>query len=278
MKTLIIGMMLLLAQIAAQPPASKLPAEDDYAVGAGDVLAITVFGEPNYSRPDVPIDNDGTIEVPDLGRLKVVGKTTRQIQQMIASQYVERAILLRPNVAVTVKEFRSQTVWVTGQVRNPSSIPLRGDLSLPAAIQAAGGFANDAGLEIHIFRARPGDSASAPAEPDRQPDQIVSREDFDAGRAAGIRLRDADTVRVPSAPKFYVAGFVKTPGEYVLRPGLTVFDAVMSLAGGLDQYAAKNRIEVTRTVNGRPQTFKPKDLMTEPVQAGDRIYVPRRRI
>lgn len=282
MNTLLLGLVLLVAQ--AQPPAPPTPqppgrqqqAEQEYVVGIGDLLAVRVFGEDAYTR-DAPVESDGTIDVADIGRVPVVGKTTRQIAQAIASEYVRRNLLLKPNVIVTVKDYRSQQVWVTGQVKNPGAIQLKGNLSLMAALSEVDYFTSDAGPEIHIFHAKPGQSADAPALTTGKPDVIVTREQVEAGQAGTVRLQDGDTINVPKAPQFYVSGNVRNPGQYAIRPGLTVWDAVASLAGGLDQYAAKNRITIIRTVNGKQKEVHPKDLLKELVQPDDRIIVPRRR-
>jgi polysaccharide biosynthesis/export protein len=287
MKTLLIAMLLFSGR-AQQPPAQTVPppqtppaprqaAEPEYVVGVGDVLTVKVFGEDTYSRDAAPVEQDGMIEVLEIGRMPVSGKTTRQIAQEIADEYAKRKILLKPNVSVTVRDYRSQQVWMTGQVRNPGAIQLKGNTSLMKALSDVEYFTQDAGPEIHIYRAKPGQDADTPAKPTGKPDQVISREDVDSGVAGSVTLRNGDTVNVPKAPTFYVSGFVRNPNQFTIRPGLTVWDAVASLAGGLDPLAAKNRIEVTRTENGRTKTFKPKDLMKELVKPDDRINVPKRK-
>ena len=48
----------------------------------------------------------------------------------------------------------------------------------------------------------------------------VSLEDLREGRLkANILLQDSDTIIVPPAERYYVSGYVKQPGSFVLRPG-----------------------------------------------------------
>jgi polysaccharide export outer membrane protein len=93
------------------------------------------------------------------------------------------------------------------------------------------------------------------------------------GRAATIRLRAGDTVFVPKAETFYISGEVKNPGALVHTEGLTLLQAI-TMAGGLTDRAAKNRVEVTREVNGRSVKLKLKE--NDPVLPNDTIVVPRR--
>ena len=67
----------------AGPPAQAQLASDDYVVGPQDVLNLTVFNDDTLSRPALVVDSDGTIDCPYVGRQKVNGMTTRQIEEML---------------------------------------------------------------------------------------------------------------------------------------------------------------------------------------------------
>ncbi len=275
MTTVLIALMVLLVQVTAQPPADT--GADEYVVGVGDELQLTVFGEDDMTRERLVVDADGTIEVPQLGRVPAAGRTPRQIQDGIADQLLERKIFVRrPSVAIRVIVYRSQTIRVEGQVRNPGVIVMEGMLSLADAIYKAQGLTADAGAVVHVYRAQPGDAAALPL--DRQPDIEISREDVDAGRALHIRLRDGDRVHVPRAPTFKVTGHVRSPAIYTWRPKLTVWEAVSALAGGLTERGAKGRIQIFRVVDGRRQTIDVHKPEEELVQPDDTINVRGRII
>ena len=77
---------------------------------------------------------------------------------------------------------------------------------------------------------------------------------------------------VPEA-RIVIAGDVKTPGEFVLKPGTTVAQAI-ALAGGFTDRARKDGVTLTRRVNGKERTRTVKD--TDVLQPGDLLEVPRR--
>jgi polysaccharide export outer membrane protein len=91
--------------------------------------------------------------------------------------------------------------------------------------------------------------------------------------AANIGLRDGVTIFVPRASLVFVLGDVKTPGSYPIRQDTSVLQA-LALAGGATPTAALNRLKVIRVVGGEKKELSIK--VTEPVQPGDTIVVPRR--
>lgn len=282
MKTALIALVLMTPQVTppatpqTAPPAAATGA-DDYVVGVGDVLSFKVFGEEDTTRDSLPIDPDGTVEIPHLGRIAVVGKTPRQIQEHIESLYIKQGIFKSPSVAVGIRDYRSQTVYVMGPgVKAPQQVTLRGSISVIDAISSAGWFSEDAGSEVYITRRRPGDPPNT-ALLDRAPDLKIPRKDIVEGRALSVKVGPGDTVYVPAADVFFVTGNVKNPNTYTLRQNLTVWQAVSAMAGGLTDRAAKGRIYITRTVKGKEVRIPVKNLNTHIVQANDTIVVPNRR-
>jgi polysaccharide export outer membrane protein len=57
-----------------------------------------------------------------------------------------------------------------------------------------------------------------------------------------------------TAPKVYITGEVLRPGPYVLKPTINVMQAI-SLAGGLGPFAAKQRVQLHRKINGADSIF-----------------------
>jgi polysaccharide export outer membrane protein len=278
MKTLLLAVLSLVAAQSQPPPRPAPPPEAAYVVGVGDELQLRVFGEDDMSRDRLLVDADGTIEVPQLGRMKAAGRTARDIQEHIAEELVRRKIFVRqPSVSVSVAVFRSQAIRVEGRVNRPGEIVMKGRVvTLPDAIYEAGYFAQDAGPFVYVFRARPGESPAAMMS--RKPDLEVAREDINAGRAAGVRLQDGDKVVVPAAPTFKVTGHVRSPAIYTWRPNLTVWEAISALAGGLTERGTKGRVQIQRLVDGKRVTFGVKKVEEELVQPDDTIIVRPRII
>jgi polysaccharide biosynthesis/export protein len=88
-----------------------------------------------------------------------------------------------------------------------------------------------------------------------------------------IELRDGDTIFVPKAELVYVFGEVKNPGGYSVQKSTTVLQA-LSLAGGVTEHGAMNRIQVMRIVNG--QKVEARVKLTDVVRPEDTIIVPQR--
>jgi polysaccharide export outer membrane protein len=120
-------------------------------------------------------------------------------------------------------------------------------------------------------------TASAPVLPDKDNAANIVRVDLKALQngvlAENAALRDGDTIFVPRAESAYVFGQVKTPGAYAIQKDTTVLQA-LSLAGGVTENGAMNRIKVVRVVNGEKRELKMK--LTDLVKAGDTIIVPEK--
>jgi polysaccharide export outer membrane protein len=256
------------------PPSAPRQGVNDYIVGAQDVLKVTVFGVSELTR-DVTVDTDGTFDFPLIGRIKAAGLTVRAIETEIKAR-LSNGLIVNPTVTVDVGAYRSQTVYVLGEVRDPGKKMLAGNASIMTALAEAG-FTTNAGSYV-IVSHRPTGAATpdGPVLPtDNTAGQVrINRKDLEMGRATNVRLQDGDTIFVPKAETFFISGFVRSPGSYAIDGDLNVLQA-LALAGGATDQAAQNRITIDRLVSGTLTHVKVKAL-TDPVKAGDTIIVPRR--
>jgi polysaccharide biosynthesis/export protein len=272
MKRVLPFMLVLLGAAAA---AQEAPKTVDYVVGAQDVLTITVFDEPQLSGR-FRVDADGSFAFPFLGRVKAVGLTLRAIEADLR-QRLREGYLRNPQVTVEVDQFRSQSVFVMGEVRSPGKYALSGTVTLIEALAQAGSVTSAAGNEILIIRAKEGKpvSASPGQDPGTDPDTIrVNLRELEGGKLAeNLTLRDGDTIFVPKADRFFVIGQVRNPGSYVLDHGMTVMQAI-SLAGGTTDRGSNRRVRIVRMQDGKKREFdaQPTDL----VQPGDTVVVRQR--
>jgi polysaccharide export outer membrane protein len=268
MRTLL-ALLLILCQDA------QAPVRQTYTVGPQDVLTITVVGEPDLSGKYV-IDVDGTLDFPWIGRVKAQGQTLRALETAVAKRLNEGGYLVRPQVSIQMQDFRSQTVYVMGEVRQPGEYPLTGNMTI-IDLLAKAVLQTTAGDEILISRRK---GQAAPTGPVLGADQRdvevtrVSKRDIQSGRASQtVTLRDGDTVFVPKAVSIFVTGQVRNPGSYTMEGELTVLQA-LSLAGGLTEKAARGRVKILRVVDGKQKQLNAR--MTDVVKPGDTIEVPSR--
>ena len=146
MSALAAATLLLLAQAPAAG-AETLP----YRVGPGDVLEVVVDGRPDLSRLPT-VQTTGSVWLPRAGEVEVRGLSTGEIAARL-TPLLAGEDLASPRVAVRVREYQSQFVWVRGAVQRPGRKPLRSGTRLLDALLDAGGFQEGASGEVAVERA-----------------------------------------------------------------------------------------------------------------------------
>jgi polysaccharide biosynthesis/export protein len=253
----------LLSVILQATPQPSLSAE--YIVGPQDRLAILVVDEPTLTKT-VTVGTDGTFDYPYIGQVKAAGLSVRSIQVDITTRLKEK-YLRNPQVSIEVESYRSQVVYVWGQVKAPGAVTVMGNINLTEALAKAGSPTPDAGSYIEINRKpRPGSNGDAKPQSER-----ISMADLQSGRAQNILLSDGDTIFVPKAETFYVTGYVKNGGPFLHELGMTVSRAI-SMAGGVTEKGSRGRIRITRVVDGKQVVIKDVKL-DDPVLPGDSVEV-----
>ena len=244
----------------------------NYIIGPQDVLSIMVL-EDDKLNGRYTVESDGTFSFPLVGRVQAAGLSIRAFEAALKARLKE-GFFVNPQVAVVVEQYRSQRVFVTGEVRTPGMIPLTGGMTLVEALTRAGGVnAGSSSGEVAIVREKK--EGHRPVNEDGDEPIRVNLRELESGRGDGnIGLQDGDTVYVLRAESLYVFGEVKSPGAHAVREGMTVLQA-LALAGGATIDAALNRIKIVRMENGERKELK-RAKLTDLVRAGDTIIVPER--
>ena len=125
--------------------------ESDRKIAPLDIIVVDVVGEKELSK-ELRVSSSGTITFPYLGNMEVKGKTPAEVESLLRSQ-LGQDYLVDPQVIITVKEYRTRTVSVIGQVNKPGVIPLPAEqkMGILEALAAAGDLtkvANKNGIEV----------------------------------------------------------------------------------------------------------------------------------
>jgi polysaccharide export outer membrane protein len=251
----------------------------DYVVGAPDALTIAVWNQPNLTGK-FTVEADGTFTFPLIGRVTAGGLTLRAIEAELKRRLGD-GYLKNPQISVSVESYRSQQIFVVGEVRTPGAYPLTGNMTLIEALARAGSITSDASGEALIVHAPVRANATNSSRADGTeaagaPDVVrVQLSELETGSwTQNVRLQDADTIFVSRAASLYVFGQVRNPGAYRMQAGATVLQA-LSLAGGVTDRASTARIKIIRVIDGK-KTEENKVKLDDFVRPGDTIVVPER--
>ena len=238
-------------------------------IAARDKVTIKVVSGVELGATEFTVDADGAIDFPYVGRIKVVGMTTRELGTELAKLLVQaQALSAQAQLTVELQQVAGRTVSVSGAVATPGEFQYAGEISVYGALLRAGGATPLASDEVQIIRAPEGD----------QPSEIVtlSRRQVERGDfATNLTLKDRDRVVVLEARQVFIGGYVGRPAAYTIPPDTTLRQALL-LAGDVTELGARNRIEVLR--NGKKLPEKEVDLDKTIIQPGDTINVPKRRM
>jgi len=250
----------------------------DYVVGRQDVLNITSQDDPALSGK-FTVEADLTFTFPLIGRVRAGGLTLREVESQLQAKLIDDGYFTDPQIRVSIEQYKSQKVYIVGEVRSPGAYALSGDMRLVEALALAGSTLPTAAGEVVIVPAGA--------------DMVLQPASVDAAKAAGgsvvrvnlrelqngafeqnVQLSGGDTVFVLKAENIYVFGQVKNPGAYPLQQDVTTVLQGLALAGGVTERGATSRVEIVRVVKGEQKKIKVK--LEEPLLPGDTIVVPQR--
>ncbi|MEK8051142.1 polysaccharide biosynthesis/export family protein [Ideonella sp. DXS22W] len=283
----------LLAQTTASAPAQsantlpRLPASAPrpaYRLGAGDELAVTVWGPRevwqdvvpqggNPSRSQVTVQDDGAIVLPLVRRVAVAGLTVTEALQRIGEAY--RGVAgARFQVDAALARARPQTVLVEGAVVRPGQVTLapEGSTLGEAVVGAAGGLTEAANPARGVLF-RGGDQYALDWDTAQQGGSDLHR----------VALQPADRIYFPPrrVGVVYVFGEVSNPGLYPIpTQGLTVLQALAQAKGPLVPQADQRALVLLRAGDAAEPAiyrFSLEEALAAPEIAllpGDRLFVP----
>ena len=121
---------------------------EEYKLGAGDRLRVTVFGEPNLSGEYV-LDGTGMVSLPLVGEVGALDMTVREFQRAAEAAY-GNGYLREPRINAEVMNYRP--FYILGEVRAPGEYPYTNDLTVLKAVATAGGFTYRANETVILIK------------------------------------------------------------------------------------------------------------------------------
>lgn len=283
--------------------------EDNYLLGAGDQIEISVFGYQEFTGPKTVLP-DGTISLPVVGSVKAADRTPSQLAADLKTRL--DPYLVEPAVTVSLATLRPVVVNIAGEVQRPGPIQLRsltattvrtatgqagaleGVPTLSAALMEAGGVTQNADIrQVVLRRALPGGRTQDVTVnlwdaiwSDRQPQDLMLRAGdsiYVPKLAAGATLDRRLIARsrlAPATVKVRVVGEVTRPGEIQISPNSSLSSAIAS-AGGFGKEAKPDEVQLIR-LNDAGQIETQKVNLSRlndevQVQEGDVLVVPEKK-
>lgn len=212
------------------------PATYVYKIGVGDLVRVTVWDHPELTNPagnttgqlqGQTVLPDGTFFFPFLERVKALGRTTDEVRMEMASRLEKFIRSPQVDVYIQPNGFRSQRVYVSGEVTEPGFLPITDvPLRLSDAIAQAEGLTREADLENVTLQ--------------RQNSTYVLNAYkllYEGDLSQNILLKNGDVLNIPDRRlrKVFLMGEVIRPSSFVMPVGKLTLAEVLSDVGGINQ-------------------------------------------
>ncbi len=255
--------LLLGGSATAHAQATAPAAAPEYRLGAGDVLRITVFQNPDLTL-ETRVTEAGVISYPLLGPVRVGGLGVTAAEKLLADGLKSGNFVRNPQVTLVVMQVRGNQASVLGMVNRPGRYPIEvTDMRLSDLLALAGGTAPGGADGVVLTGVRDG-------KPFRHEVDLPTLF-APGGEAHNLRILNGDTVWVDRQPLVYIYGEVQRPGPMRLERGMTLMQA-LATGGGLTQRGTEKGIRVHRRGEaGAVQLLQP--AMDEKMRDGDVVFV-----
>lgn len=235
----------------------------EYRLGAGDAIRISVFQNPDLTL-ETRVTENRTITFPLIGTITIGGLTIGAAEQVIARALQSQGFLKQPNVNIVLLQNRGNQVSVFGQVTRPGRYPLDNFNMRVSELLAIAGGISATGADVAIL------TGIREGKPFRAEINIAgiflnNRLQEDATVAGG------DVIYVHRMPVFYIYGEVQRAGSYRIERDMTIRQA-LAQGGGSTIRGSERRLRLhRRAAGGNIEILTPS--LDDPVRADDVIYV-----
>ena len=245
-------------------PLDMTPVPSDYVVGPGDELRIRVWGQVSF-QANLRVDRSGEVYLPQVGPVHVVGIPFSALDTHLRSAIGR--VYRNFDLTVDIGQIRAIQVYVAGSAQQPGVYTVSSLSTLVDTLFASGGPSIQGSMR-HIEL--------------RRGSEIVT--DFDlydliahGDKSKDVKVLAGDVLFIPPVgPEVAVAGSVRNPAIYEMRPGESLA-AIIADAGGVSAIAAEARISIERIKDHRDRSamevaYDAAGLAT-PLSDGDLVRV-----
>jgi polysaccharide export outer membrane protein len=225
----------------------------NYELGPNDQILIRAPGADEINERPFRIDAEGYINLPLVGRVRAGGMTVQQLEADLVKRLSE--YIVRPQVIISVVQFRSEPVFFVGAFQRPGIYPLQGRRTLVEMLSSIGGLQTNASRRIKVTRrAEYGNIplSNAVEDPERKTTSVeISMGSLreNVNPAEDIVLQPFDVISVERAEMVYVNGEVGRVGGIELgeRDSVSITQA-LTLAGGFQRDANRSGVRILRPI------------------------------
>jgi polysaccharide export outer membrane protein len=247
-------------------PTDNTPVPTDYFMGPGDSVNIQLYGKKT-GQFELFVNNEGFIQVPDLGPMLVVGLSYQQFKNELTKKYQQQVIGVTPNI--TMGKLRTIQIYIVGEAFRPGAFTLSALSTITHALFSSGGV-NEIGSLRNIQLKRAGKTV---AEFDLYDLLVFGNTEHDK------RLQQGDVIFIPTVQKLIsMDGNVRRPAIYEAKGDETLQDLIF-IAGGALPSGAMNLVQIARKTPLDGLEVRTVDLLIDadepiPLISGDYINIP----
>lgn len=223
-------------------PISEPNMDASYILDFGDVLEIQFLGQKDLIDT-FPVNRDGSINIPDIGGIKVSGLSLESASNLIKSKV--KTTLLGTSAFITLVSVRDINILVSGNAYNPGVYTLSGNSNILSALSVSGGISEYGSYrDIQLIRNN----------------EVIDTLDMydvliNAKFNSKTRLRSGDVIFVnPVHNIVSIDGAVKRPAKYELFPEQKL-NVVINYANGIKNDADLKNIFLDRILDGRIESL-----------------------
>ena len=223
-------------------PVNEPNPDSSYILDVGDVLNVQLIGQNDYDQ-EFPINGDGAINLPDIGKITVAGLSLNESSSLIKSKV--KSVIIGAEAFISISKIRDVNILVTGNTENPGIYTLNGNSNILHALSASGGVSEFGSYrEINLIR-------------DEMVIETLDVYDLliDGKYSLEKRLRSGDVVFVqPRKNIVTINGAVKRPAKYEITDDQFLND-VIRYANGIKITADIQTISLERILDGTLKTI-----------------------